>query len=114
VIALSSQVHRPTILQPVPNFLRRGLRDVDESNVGPCVRQLTLELPHVHCAACRAIIIDTLEGVDGVAGATVDTGTRCATVMFDTAKVSEAAIATALTAAGYPPLRRWGASSLPS
>jgi copper chaperone CopZ len=81
---------------------------------GPCMRQLTLELPHVHCAACRAIIIETLEGVDGVARAAVDARTRRATVVFDTTKVSEAAIATALTAAGYPPLRRWNAGSLSS
>jgi mercuric ion binding protein len=67
------------------------------------VQQLTLELPNVHCAACRAAIIETLEDLDGIARATVDPRTRRATVVYDPAASDAAAITVALTAAGYPP-----------
>ena len=67
---------------------------------------VVLDVHHAYCALCPSIVKKTLEHVKGVAGVTVGTADRNgdmpATVKYDDAEGSPAAMIKAATDQGYP------------
>ncbi len=63
---------------------------------------VTLAVENMDCAACPAIVKKVLMGVEGVKDARVSFADKTATVSFDDAKTTPAALAEATTKAGYP------------
>jgi periplasmic mercuric ion binding protein len=61
-----------------------------------------IDVPTVHCRACKLNIEEALEEVEGVAASDVDVDAKRVTVTFDDARVDLAAITSAIEAAGYP------------
>ncbi len=61
----------------------------------------SLQLSGLYCAACTGVIEAALLGVDGVSHAVADYGSRRATVRWDPARTSAAALLAALRRAGY-------------
>ncbi|MGB0112294.1 MAG: heavy-metal-associated domain-containing protein [Ilumatobacteraceae bacterium] len=62
----------------------------------------TLNVPTVHCRACKLNIEESLEDVGGVSDSSVDVDAKQVSVTFDPAVVDQAAISAAIVAAGYP------------
>jgi len=66
----------------------------------------TFDVPSMTCALCPVTVGKAMEGVAGVKSVTVDFDARTATVVFDPAKTTIEAIATASANAGYPAVVR--------
>lgn len=64
------------------------------------MKQATFEVAGMSCGSCVRHVSETLRRIDGVTVQSVEVGS--ADVSFDPAKVNPEAIATALTAEGYP------------
>ena len=65
-------------------------------------RTITFTVDNMTCASCPYIVKTSMEGVPGVAKVAVSFRAKTATVIFDDAKTSPDAIATASMNAGYP------------
>ncbi len=65
-------------------------------------RTVTLDVPGMTCAACPITVKKALAKVAGVAKTVVDYEARSATVTFDDARTSAAALTAATSDAGYP------------
>jgi len=65
-------------------------------------RTITFAVDNMTCASCPYIVKSSMEGVPGVAKVAVSFRAKTATVIFDDAKTSPDAIATASMNAGYP------------
>ena len=65
-------------------------------------RTITFTVDNMTCASCPYIVKSSMEGVPGVAKVAVSFRAKTATVIFDDAKTSPDAIATASMNAGYP------------
>ncbi len=65
-------------------------------------RTVTLAVPNMTCAACPYIVRESMSAVDGVEKVDVSLEDKTATVTFDDAKTTAAAIADASERAGYP------------
>ena len=63
---------------------------------------VTLNVKNMTCSICPITIKKALEKVNGMAGVTFDFEAKTATVTFDPDKADAAAIAKAVTEAGYP------------
>lgn len=63
---------------------------------------VVLDVENVTCAACGLTIEKTLDRVPGVTEQHVDTQAATVKVTFDPARTSEAAVAKAITDAGFP------------
>jgi len=63
---------------------------------------LELDVPTVHCTACKLNIEERLEELAGVNGCEVDLDAKRVRVEFDPAAVDAAAITAAVEDAGYP------------
>jgi mercuric ion binding protein len=63
---------------------------------------VTFAVDNMTCALCPITVKRAMEGVAGVRAVEIDFEARTATVIFDTAATSAAAIATASANAGYP------------
>ena len=63
---------------------------------------VTLAVENMTCAMCPFTVRKSLENVQGVIDAKVDFATGTATVVFDPAVTTVAALTTATTNAGYP------------
>ncbi|MCD1636725.1 cation transporter [Martelella mediterranea] len=66
----------------------------------------TFDVPGMTCALCPVTVRKAMEGVEGVRQVEVDFNARTATVVFDPAKTTIEAIATASANAGYPAVVR--------
>jgi copper chaperone len=73
------------------------------------MKQATFEVAGMSCDSCIRHVSETLRRIDGVTVQTVEFGS--ADVSFDPAKVNPQAIATALTADGYPAMLRTSVNS---
>lgn len=62
----------------------------------------TFAIDNMTCALCPVTVKTAIEHVDGVRSVTVDFASKTATVTFDPAVASPAAIAAASSNAGYP------------
>lgn len=60
-----------------------------------------LSVPGMYCASCPFIVRSAIGAVEGVTSVTADIDTRTATVVFDDAVATIAAIAAASASAGY-------------
>lgn len=58
----------------------------------------------MHCASCVALLEDSLKKVDGVIKATVNLATEKATVVYDSVKVTDKHLASAVSNVGYQAL----------
>lgn len=65
-------------------------------------RTVTFTVENMSCAACPYIVQSAMTTVPGVAKVEVSFGKKAATVTFDEAKTTTAAIAAASSNAGYP------------
>ena len=65
-------------------------------------RTVTLAVQNMTCAACPYIVRESMSAVDGVEKVDVSLEDKTATVTFDDAKTTAAAIADASERAGYP------------
>lgn len=65
-------------------------------------RTTTLSVSGMTCAACPITVKKALSRVSGVSGADVDLQKRRASVTYDDARTTPAALAKAVTEAGYP------------
>jgi mercuric ion binding protein len=65
-------------------------------------RTVTLGVENMYCAACPHIVRQTLTRVPGVQRVEVSYRARTATVTFDDARTSVAALTAATAEAGYP------------
>jgi periplasmic mercuric ion binding protein len=65
-------------------------------------RTVTLAVDNMTCATCPPIVRKSLTRVPGVARVDVSAESNTATVMFDDAKTTVAALIDATTKAGYP------------
>lgn len=65
-------------------------------------RTVTLGVEHMTCAACPITVRKALSHVAGVSASTVDMKAHTATVIFDPTRTSPAALATAVSQAGFP------------
>jgi mercuric ion binding protein len=65
-------------------------------------RTVTLGVEHMTCAACPITVRKALSHVAGVAQSTVDMKAHTATVTFDPGRTTPAALATAVSQAGFP------------
>ena len=65
-------------------------------------RTVTLAVDNMYCDACPYIVQQSLARVDGVSQAAVSFEKKTATVTFDDAKTTLAALTAATTKAGYP------------
>ena len=63
---------------------------------------VTLQVQKMTCGTCPIVVRKALQRVPGVSSATVDEGTKTATVTFDPDKVKPAALMQATTNAGFP------------
>lgn len=63
---------------------------------------VTLGVEHMTCAACPITVRKALSRVAGVAQSTVDMTSHTATVTFDPLRTNPAALATAVSQAGFP------------
>ena len=63
---------------------------------------VTLAVQNMTCAACPYIVRESMSAVDGVEKVDVSLESNTATVTFDTAKTTVAAIADASERAGFP------------
>ena len=63
--------------------------------------QVTAPVRGMHCAACVGKVERALQGVDGVAEASVNLATEGATITFDPERASFSALQAAVTRAGY-------------
>lgn len=63
---------------------------------------VTFVIDNMTCALCPVTVKRAMEGVEGVHTVTIDFIARTATVLFDSAATSAAAIAAASANAGYP------------
>ena len=63
---------------------------------------VVLDMQNMTCAACSITVKKALEKVPGVAIAKIDYDKKIATVMFDSEKVTPAALIKATTEAGFP------------
>ncbi|MBL8711046.1 MAG: mercury resistance system periplasmic binding protein MerP [Rhodospirillaceae bacterium] len=65
-------------------------------------RTVTMAVQNMTCAACPYIVQESMSAVDGVEKVIVSFEDKTATVTFDDAKATVAAIADASEHAGYP------------
>lgn len=65
-------------------------------------RTVTLAVQNMTCASCPYIVQESMSAVDGVEKVEVSFKNKTATVTFDDAKTTVAAIADASGRAGYP------------
>ncbi len=65
-------------------------------------RTVTLRVAHMTCTSCPYIVRHALLAVPGVSSATVSYADKTATVTFDDARTSIAAVTRATADAGYP------------
>ncbi len=65
-------------------------------------RTITLGVEHMTCAACPITVRKALSQVAGVTQSTVNLNTHTATVTFDPGQTTPAALATAVSQAGFP------------
>ena len=65
-------------------------------------RTVTMAVQNMTCAACPYIVQESMSAVDGVEKVDVSLEDKAATVTFDDAKTTVAAIAEASERAGYP------------
>lgn len=86
-----------------------GLTAVAPIIVIPAVAQtvaaeqtVTFAVDNMTCALCPVTVKRAMEGVEGVRAVEIDFEARTATVVFDNAATSAAAIAAASANAGYP------------
>jgi copper chaperone CopZ len=68
----------------------------------PAMTTIELDVPTVHCTACKLNIEESLDELSGVAGSVVDLEAKRVRIQFDPAVVEPAAITAAIAAAGYP------------
>ena len=62
----------------------------------------TFEVPDVHCEHCDRAITQALQGLDGVASASVDLTAKNVTVDYDDAAVPRDRVIAAIEEEGYP------------
>jgi len=65
-------------------------------------RTVTLTIDNMTCGLCPVTVKKAISGVAGVRAVEIDFAAKTATVSFDPARASVAAIAAASTNAGYP------------
>ena len=65
-------------------------------------KTITLAVKNMYCADCPFIVKKSLEGVPGVAKATVSYKDKTAIVTYDDSMADVQALTTATTKAGYP------------
>lgn len=65
-------------------------------------RTVTLAVQNMTCASCPYIVRESMSAVDGVEKVDVSLETKTATVTFDDAKTTVAAVADASGRAGFP------------
>ena len=61
----------------------------------------TFSVKGMHCASCVATIENSLKELDGVFGATVNLATEKATVKYDSEKISDEKLQSAVSNVGY-------------
>ena len=69
-------------------------------------RSVVLDVRNMTCSLCPVTVRKALERVPGVTAATVDLGTRTATVGFDAERTSITMLVKATTHAGFPATAR--------
>ena len=65
-------------------------------------KQVTLRVENMTCPACSITIEKALDKVPGITARRIDTQTATVTVAFDAERTNAAAIAKAITDAGFP------------
>jgi periplasmic mercuric ion binding protein len=65
-------------------------------------KTVTLNVDNMYCASCGPVVKKSLARIEGVTTVEVSRETNTATVTFDDAKTSVAALIEATTDAGYP------------
>ena len=70
------------------------------------LRSATFTVENMTCATCPITVRLAMEAVEGVRSVEIDFGAKTATVLFDPAIASPAAIGSASTNAGYPAAAR--------
>ncbi|MBU0789724.1 MAG: heavy-metal-associated domain-containing protein, partial [Gammaproteobacteria bacterium] len=73
--------------------------------------QVVLQVENMTCPACSITIEKALDKVPGVTARRVDTQAATVTVAFDAERTNAAAIAKAITDAGFPATAKAGAKS---
>lgn len=63
---------------------------------------IVINVPTVHCHACKLNIEESLEELHGVAGSNVSLDDKQVTVTYDPDSVDESAITATIEDAGYP------------
>ncbi|MDT7533005.1 heavy metal-associated domain-containing protein [Sphingobium sp. SA2] len=66
------------------------------------VQKTTFSIENMTCAMCPVTVTKAMKGVAGVKSVTVDFAAKTATVIYDPATATVAAIAAASSNAGYP------------
>ncbi|WP_341249843.1 heavy-metal-associated domain-containing protein [Cupriavidus pauculus] len=74
-------------------------------------KQVVLQVENMTCPACSITIEKALDKVPGVTARRVDTQAATVTVAFDAERTNAAAIAKAITDAGFPATAKAGAKS---
>lgn len=99
LIALAASAMQ--FVAPVPSQILISVAQAAEAE-----QTATFDVPGMTCALCPVTVRKAMEGVEGVKSVTVDFDARTATVVFDPAKTTIEAIATASANAGYPAVVR--------
>lgn len=73
-------------------------------------KQVALHVENMTCPACSITIEKALDKVPGVTARRVDTQAATVTVTFDAERTSTAAVAKAITDAGFPATAKTGAN----
>ncbi len=68
------------------------------------INKKTFSIKGMHCASCVTLLEDSLNKVDGVLKATVNLATEKATVLYDSQKVTDHHLASAVSNVGYQAL----------
>jgi copper chaperone CopZ len=68
----------------------------------PAMTTIELNVPTVHCTACKLNIEESLDDLAAVAGSVVDLEAKRVRIQFDPLVVEPAAITAAIEAAGHP------------
>lgn len=72
------------------------------AQAAPTLQQSVFAIENMTCALCLVTVKKAIAGVPGVKSVAIDFDAKTATILFDPARASVAAIARASTNAGYP------------
>ncbi len=95
-------MHRRTVTATLALATLAGIALYRPATVAAAQRTVILDVDNMYCASCPYIVTEVLAAIEGVTNVAVSSETETATVTFDDAVTSVAALTAATAEAGYP------------